>query len=146
MWSWVKKGVPLRVEIGPRDIAANRIPVMRRDRGHKESTHQSREELLETVLSQLDEIQTSLYQKALEFRNAHIQKIDTKSDFYDFFTAKNAERPEIHGGFALSHWSEDPAVEEQIQKISASRSAASLSMDPKKKGYVLSVGKKCASA
>ncbi len=116
MWSWVKKGVPLRVEIGPRDIAANRLPVMRRDRGHKESTHQSREELLETVLSQLDEIQTSLYQKALEFRNAHIHKIDTKSDFYDFFTAKNAERPEIHGGFALSHWSEDPAVEEQIQK------------------------------
>jgi len=63
----------------------------------------------------LDEIQMALLQKATEFRNRHTVKIDSKSDFYDFFTPKNSEMPEIHGGFALSHWCEDPAVEEQIK-------------------------------
>ncbi len=115
MWSWVKKGVPMRIEVGPRDIASDKIPVMRRDRGHKEATPQSRQELLDTVLGQLDDIQQNIFQRALAFRNSHIKKIDTKEEFYAFFTPKNAENPEIHGGFALSHWAEDPEVEEKIK-------------------------------
>ena len=39
-----------------------------------------------------------------------------KADFYDFFTPKNAERPEIHGGFAFAHWSGDSGVEAQIKE------------------------------
>lgn len=116
VWSWVKKGIPLRVEIGPRDIAADRLPVTRRDRGVKEATHQSRQELIKTLLEQLDDIQNTLYQRALAFRDSHIKRIDSKEEFYAFFTPKNKEHPEIHGGFALSHWSEDPAIEEKIQK------------------------------
>ncbi|MES2121991.1 MAG: proline--tRNA ligase [Chlamydiota bacterium] len=115
MWSWVKKGVPMRIEVGPRDIASDKIPVMRRDRGHKESTPQSRQELLDTVLGQLDDIQQNIFQRALTFRDSHIKKIDTKEEFYAFFTPKNAENPEIHAGFALSHWAEDPEVEEKIK-------------------------------
>ena len=42
-------------------------------------------------------------------------KIDTKDDFYAFFTAKNANKPEIHGGFALAHWNGSAAVEEKIK-------------------------------
>src|SRR5581483_9716206 len=38
LWSWVKKGVPMRIEVGPRDIAANRLPIARRDRGHRDFT------------------------------------------------------------------------------------------------------------
>lgn len=116
LWSWVKKGVPLRIEIGPRDIAGNRLPVTRRDRGHREFLHQSREELLATVIGQLEDIQQNLFTRACQFRDSHIKKIDTKDDFYAFFTPKNAENPEMHGGFALCHWAEDPAVEEQIKK------------------------------
>ena len=41
--------------------------------------------------------------------------IDTKEEFYDFFTPKNAPKPEIHGGFALAHWNGTRAVEEQIK-------------------------------
>ena len=36
LWSWIKKGVPIRIEVGPRDIAADLLPVARRDKPHKE--------------------------------------------------------------------------------------------------------------
>ena len=39
-----------------------------------------------------------------------------KRDFYDFFTPRNKEKPEIHGGFALAHWSGSPEVEAQIKE------------------------------
>jgi prolyl-tRNA synthetase len=116
LWSWIKKGVPIRIEIGPRDIAGNKLPVMRRDRGHREITHQSREELLSTVIGQLEDIQQNLFDRARKFRDSHIKKIDTKEEFYAYFTPKNSENPEIHGGFALCHWGEDPAVEEQLKR------------------------------
>ncbi len=116
MWSWIKKGVPIRIEVGPRDIAANKLPVARRDRGHKEITHQSKEELLSTVLGQLEDIQQNLFNRAKKFRDSHIQKIDSKEEFYAYFTPKNLENPEIHGGFALSHWGEDAAIEEKIKQ------------------------------
>ena len=41
--------------------------------------------------------------------------IETKDEFYDFFTPKNAAKPEIHGGFALAHWNGSREVEEQIK-------------------------------
>ena len=116
MNGWVKKGIPLRIEVGPRDIANNQLPMARRDRGHKENRLLSREELLSTVAEELDAIQKGLLEKAKAFRSAHLKKIDTKEEFYAFFTPKNADQPEIHGGFALCHWSEDLGVEEQIKK------------------------------
>ncbi len=115
-WSWIKKGVPLRIEIGPRDIASGNLGVMRRDRPHKEVTVFARETFTLEVAKLLDQIHETIYQKALEFRNAHTHKIDSKEEFYRFFTAKNADQPEIHGGFALCHWSGDPEVEEQVKK------------------------------
>lgn len=115
LWSWIKKGVPMRVEVGPRDIAANQLPVARRDRGYRDIVHQSREEFLSTVMGQLEDIQKNLFERARKFRDSHLKKIDTKEDFYAYFTPKNPENPEIHGGFALSHWGEDPAIEEQIK-------------------------------
>ncbi len=41
--------------------------------------------------------------------------IDSKEEFYAFFTAKNSAKPEIHGGFALAHWNGSREVEEQIK-------------------------------
>jgi prolyl-tRNA synthetase len=116
LWSWVKKGVPMRIEIGPRDIAGDKLPTTRRDRGHRDFIHQSREELLSKVVKQLEDIQQNLFDRAQKFRDSHIKKIDTKEDFYAYFTPKNAENPEIHGGFALCHWAEDPAIEEQLKR------------------------------
>jgi prolyl-tRNA synthetase len=116
LWSWIKKGVPMRIEIGPRDIAVDKLPITRRDRGHRDFTHQSRKEFLSTVIGQLEEIQKNLFDRARKFRDSHLKKIDNKEEFYTYFTPKNTENPEIHGGFALCHWAEDPIVEEQIKR------------------------------
>ncbi len=116
LWSWVKKGVPVRIEVGPRDMASNQLPLARRDKGHKETQLFSREALLAEVVGILDAIQTGLLERARAFRSEHMKRIDTKEEFYAFFTPKNTEMPEIHGGFALCHWAEDPQVEEQIKK------------------------------
>lgn len=116
LWSWVRRGVPLRIEIGPRDIATGRLSVFRRDQPPRENLQILREELLSTVLSILDDIQNTLFIRASKFREEHCRKIDTKEEFVRFFTPHNAERPEIHGGFAYSHWCGERAVEERIQE------------------------------
>ncbi|MCB0315365.1 MAG: proline--tRNA ligase, partial [Calditrichaeota bacterium] len=46
----------------------------------------------------------------------HTVTIDSRKDFYDFFTPQNAERPEIHGGFALAHWNGKTDVEAKIKE------------------------------
>ncbi|MCK4934484.1 MAG: proline--tRNA ligase [Simkaniaceae bacterium] len=111
VWDWVKKGVPIRIEIGPKEIQENRLSVTKRTRGHREFFHQSKEELLKTVISQLEEMQQELFDSAKAFRDRNTFKIDTKEDFYAFF--KDNKYPH---GFALCHFSEDPKVEEQVQK------------------------------
>ncbi|MBN1930392.1 MAG: proline--tRNA ligase [Desulfobacterales bacterium] len=103
-WDWIKKGIPLRVEIGPRDIAENSVYVGRRDKPHNIKESINREHFVKKITSILDEIQSTLFEKALLFRNDHTISIDDKKIFYDFFTPQNQAKPEIHGGFALSHW------------------------------------------
>ncbi len=115
-WAWIKKGVPIRIEVGPRDIAANKLCLLRRNRPHKEALVLSKEECLEKMSELLDEIHEDLYQKALNFLHTHTRKIDSKEEFYKFFTPKNEQNPEVHGGFALCHWSGDPLVEEIVKK------------------------------
>jgi prolyl-tRNA synthetase len=115
-WGWIKKGIPLRLEIGPREVESGQLSLARRDRGHKDLAPLSVHELEKTIGSILDNMQSNLLRKATEHLRAHTVKIDNKSDFYNFFTPKNGENPEIHGGFALCHWSGDSTVEEIVKK------------------------------
>ncbi|MEM8549567.1 MAG: proline--tRNA ligase [Verrucomicrobiota bacterium] len=113
-WSWVKKGVPLIVEAGPRDREQGAVFVARRDTGEKAG--QPRAEFVQTVTQQLQAIQENLFQRAADFRAAHTQTIDTLEDFKAYFTPQNTEQPEIHGGFALAHWGGDAADEDRLAK------------------------------
>jgi prolyl-tRNA synthetase len=63
----------------------------------------------------LDDIQTNLFERACRFRDEHTRVVDQNKDFYDWFTPKNSEKPEIHGGFAMSHWCGDAACESKIK-------------------------------
>ena len=101
-WEWIKKGIPLRVEIGPRDIADNSVYLARRDKGHREKTSIKRERFVGKITHILDEIQQTLFDRALLFRKTHSITLDDKKEFYEFFTPENPEQPEIHGGFALA--------------------------------------------
>jgi prolyl-tRNA synthetase len=114
-WDWIKRGVPIRIEIGPRDLEKGTVAIARRDRPIKEKAFRPVAEVVKAIPDILSEIQAGLYQRAKELRDKYTVRIDSKADFYDFFTPKNAERPEIHGGFAFAHWSGDPSVEAQIK-------------------------------
>ncbi len=115
-WDWIKKGIPLRVEIGPRDIAQDSVFVGRRDRGPRDKESIPRDEFVRTVGSMLDDIQKNLFDRAFRFREKHTVSIDSKDDFYAFFTPKNPDKSELHGGFALCHWCGSQGCEEQIKE------------------------------
>lgn len=115
-WGWVKKGAPLRVEIGQRDMDGGSVFVARRDQSPKDKQSVPRDEFVATIQDTLQALQDNLLEQAKAFRAEHTRVINAKDKFYKFFTAKNAEQPEIHGGFALAHWNGDEAIAEQIQK------------------------------
>lgn len=105
----------MRVEIGPRDVASNSVMTARRDLGPREKQSVAMDEVVDYCLKTLSEIQSNILERALKFREENTVEIDTKEEFYSFFTPKNTELPEIHGGFALSHWCGCPDCEEKIK-------------------------------
>ncbi len=107
--------MPLRVEIGPRDLEKNSVEVSRRDQGIKAKKSVPTEELVRRAPEILMSIQNNLYERAAKFRDEYTRVIDSKKEFYDFFTPANFEKPEIHGGFALAHWNGSREIEEQIK-------------------------------
>lgn len=115
-WDAYKKGMPLRVEIGPKDLEKNAVCLCRRDKGFKAKEFLSCEEFLSKASDILSNIQQNLYDQALTLRKQRTKIIDSKDEFYAFFTPKNSEKPEIHGGFALTHWNGSAEVEEKIKK------------------------------
>ena len=115
-WEWIKKGVPLRVEIGPRDMAKDSVFVGRRDHAHKDKRSMSREQFIGQATAILDDIQASMLSQARAFRKAHTREINRQEEFYAFFTPHNPEKPEIHGGFAMSHWCGQAACENKIKE------------------------------
>jgi prolyl-tRNA synthetase len=114
-WEWIKKGVPLRIEIGPRDLEKGTVALYRRDQGPKEKAFPVAADVPATLPGLLQEIQDNLYNKALALREQHTVKIDDEKAFYAFFTPKNPNKPEIHGGFALAHFNGSRAVEEKLK-------------------------------
>ena len=114
-WEWIKKGVPIRVEIGPRDLEKDSVEVSRRDQAIKSKESMSIQEFAAGVPEILMSIQQNLYDRAKKFQEANTRVIESKKEFYDFFTARNANKPEIHGGFAFAHWNGSHEVEEQIK-------------------------------
>ncbi len=114
-WDWIKKGVPLRLEIGPRDLEKNMVAVSRRDQSAKAKDFVTRDECLSSAAGLLESIQQNLLQRATEFRDANTRVINSKEEFYEFFTPRDAAKPEIHGGFALAHWDGSRKVEQQIK-------------------------------
>jgi prolyl-tRNA synthetase len=118
-WQWIKKGVPMLLEIGPRDLDGDSAFVARRDRLKDKSVGVKRPDLVGTIAATLQDIQDALYKRALDFRAANTKQIDTKDEFYAYFadpvTAANAPTP-IHGGFAMAHFNGDPKLEAKIKE------------------------------
>jgi prolyl-tRNA synthetase len=114
-WDWIKKGIPLRVEIGPRDIAENSVYVGRRDKAPNEKSAFNRDQFVAEITEILDEIQESIFQRALAYREEHTLDIEDKKTFYEFFTPRDENKPEIHGGFAVSGWCGSDECESKLK-------------------------------
>ena len=136
-WDWIRKGIPIRVEVGPRDIANQAVFLARRDKSHREKTAMDRNRFVEEAPGILEDIQRQLFEKARTFREAHSRRIDGKKDFWAFFTPKNPEAPEIHGGFAWSHWCGSEDCESRIkEELGVTIRCIPLASEPEKGGCV----------
>ncbi|WP_300829449.1 proline--tRNA ligase [uncultured Rikenella sp.] len=99
------KGVPVRLAIGPRDLANGTVELARRDTLTKESVPAAG--IADRIEKLLADIQQGIYDKALKFRDTMITRVDT----YDEFKRVLEEK----GGFLLAHWDGTPETEEQIK-------------------------------
>ena len=102
---WELKGVPVRLAVGARELAAGTVELARRDTLEKISVPV--EGLGKRIEDLLEDIQNNIYAKALNFRDSHITKVDTWEEF--------KERIE-EGGFLLCHWDGTPETEEKIKE------------------------------
>ncbi len=105
---WELRGVPLRLEVGPRDMEQGKVCLVRRDTGEKIFVERG----LVVTESQrlLAEIQESLYQRAKDFRERHTFKPQTYDDFKALFEGEGAR------GWALIPFCGDPAVEKRVKE------------------------------
>ena len=117
-WEWVKKGIPLRLEVGPRDLEKRCAMLCRRDRGVRDKESVGEDVLADTVVSLLDDMQDGYFQRAAAFRDANIRRdIEDFDSFKAFFTPKNASKPEIHGGFVFAKWCGDSETERLLDDL-----------------------------
>jgi prolyl-tRNA synthetase len=124
-WDWIKKGIPVRVEIGPRDMAEDAVFVGRRR--SRPTTTNLHAQAAVCPAGQYDPGRHpvgSSVPAGLNNTGKRTPAIDDRSDFYTFFTPlNNAEKPEIHGGFAMSHWC-GSAVRSQAERRPQRRPSA----------------------
>ncbi|WP_159467634.1 proline--tRNA ligase [Dyadobacter sp. 3J3] len=100
------KGVPVRLAMGARDLENNTVEVARRDTKTKETV--SLDGIAQFIGTLLDDIQVSIYNKALTFREENTMKVDTFEEFIRVLDTK--------GGFILAHWDGTSETEEKIKE------------------------------
>lgn len=99
------KGFPVRIAMGPRDLENGTLEVARRDLLSKETIHI--ENVTEYIQKLLEDIQTSIYNKAADFKEASSHKADSWDNFVDIIKNK--------GGFVYAHWDGTPETEDEIK-------------------------------
>jgi len=104
---WELRGVPLRIELGPKDVAKGTVVLARRDKPGKEGkSFASQAGLAEIVNTTLADIQKSLYERALAFREKNTRSPQTYERF----------KEAVETGFAFSFWCGDAKCEEQVKE------------------------------
>jgi prolyl-tRNA synthetase len=103
---WEMRGVPIRIEIGPRDLKQKQITIVRRDTSERASIKEN--EATNTVAKLLEEIQTNLFNKAKKFLEENITTVETYSEFKNVLKNK--------GGFIRASWCGNSACEERIKE------------------------------
>ncbi|MCO6432274.1 MAG: proline--tRNA ligase [Deltaproteobacteria bacterium] len=117
-WEWIKKGAPIRLEVGPRDIKSESAMLYRRDKGHKDKASVNLNELKNRIAGVLSEIQANYLDTARQYLKQHTStEIRNFDELKSYFTPKKLEKPEIHGGFVLGKWCNDQAEEKRLNDL-----------------------------
>ncbi len=103
-----KKGVPVRIALGARDIENNTAEVARRDTREKAAV--SMDGLPVYIVQLLEEIQQAMYDRALQYRDEHITAVNNWDEFMQTLQEK--------GGFISAHWDGTPETEDKIKELS----------------------------
>src|SRR5882672_3347086 len=108
-FEWEQKGVPARIEIGPRDLESGSCVVKRRDKDPKAKTAIPLAGVGAAMTLLMKEIQTSLFERAKAMRDSRILKVDSYDDFKKLLETNGK------GNFLLAHWDGTPETEKQIK-------------------------------
>ena len=104
---WEMRGVPLRMEIGPRDVQHNSVMLVRRDNRVKESVMVEGLEMRLPTL--LDKIQRAMFERAVEFRRANTYSTESYDEFKEIIGSEKR-------GFVRVKWAEDSEAELKIKE------------------------------
>lgn len=111
-WEWIKKGVPLRIEVGPRDITTDSVVLTRRDQPASKKQVLSKQQLLSQVEMLLEEIQSQYYAEALQYQRERTKTdIRTREELRQFFQQTDKASP----GFVLAKWCGDAETEKLLE-------------------------------
>jgi len=101
------KGVPIRIAVGPKDMENGTFEVARRDTLTKEIV--AKDQIVTYISELLEQIQTDMFRKALDYRESHITNVDSFEEFKDVLENK--------GGFIAAHWDGTAETEEKIKEL-----------------------------
>ena len=106
-WSWIKKGVPIILEIGLRDIENESVFMLKRFNLEKKSV--KTQDFIKNIKKILDDIQSEMFEKAKKMQEENTQEIKSEDEFYSFFKSKKA-------GFAKGYFCLDAKIEEKLKE------------------------------
>ena len=129
-YEWEKKGVPIRIELGPKEIASDSIIVARRDTGEKQTVPIT--SLSQTIITFLDTIQNDLFTKSEERRISQTKIINSWDDFVKAINENN---------FVLAHWCGETKVEKEIKEETGATIRCLPFNQPEETGVCIKSGK-----
>jgi prolyl-tRNA synthetase len=112
-WNHIKKGAPIRLEIGPRDMANDSVFMARRDKPHKEKTSLKQTDFVDSVCSILDEIQQGMFARAQTRLKENTIKMDSLAEFTHAFAGEDAP------GFLQVFCDESAQYQEMVKPLKA---------------------------
>lgn len=118
-WQWVRKGIPIRLEVGPRDMAERKAVLYRRDQGPKEKEFLALESLADRLPTLLGEIQQRYFNDALAYqRSRTYTDIRDPQELAEAFGNEDEERREKRPlGFIRGKWAESEDTDELLAKL-----------------------------
>jgi prolyl-tRNA synthetase len=115
-WEWVKRGVPIRLEVGLREMEQGAVTLYRRDQGSKDRITLTHDQLAQQLPTILQEIQDSLFARAKAYQQDRTYHITSRQEFEAIFAKGEDGVGSKPLGFAIAPWAGDGALEDALKK------------------------------